>query len=97
MGTACAIVLAENPEQRVSLWARNADHASDMVKTRENKRLLPGITIPDSVEVTADIAAAVADSDLLVMAVPIAPPPMTVMRLDIACCPIRSQSGCPHR
>ena len=72
MGTACAIVLAENPEQRVSLWARNADHASDMVKTRENKRLLPGITIPDSVEVTADIAAAVADSDLLVMAVPTA-------------------------
>ena len=72
MGTACAIVLAENPEQHVSLWARNADHASDMVKTRENKRLLPGITIPDSVEVTADIAAAVADSDLLVMAVPTA-------------------------
>ncbi|GIS57885.1 MAG: hypothetical protein CM1200mP2_01100 [Planctomycetaceae bacterium] len=42
MGTACAIVLAEKPEQRVSLWARNADHASEMVKTRENKRLLPG-------------------------------------------------------
>jgi glycerol-3-phosphate dehydrogenase (NAD(P)+) len=72
MGTACAIVLAENPEQRISLWARNADHAADMVKTRENKRLLPGITIPDSVEVTSDIGAAVADSDLLVMAVPTA-------------------------
>ena len=72
MGTACAIVLAENPEQRISLWARNADHAADMVKTRENKRLLPGITIPDSVEVTSDIAEAVADSDLLVMAVPTA-------------------------
>ncbi|HAA62182.1 MAG TPA: glycerol-3-phosphate dehydrogenase [Planctomycetaceae bacterium] len=72
MGTACAIVLAEKPEQRVSLWARNADHASEMVKTRENKRLLPGITIPDSVEVTSDIGAAVADSDLLVMAVPTA-------------------------
>ena len=72
MGTACAIVLAEKPEQRVSLWARNADHASEMVKTRENKRLLPGITIPDSVEVTSDIAEAVADSDLLVMAVPTA-------------------------
>ena len=72
MGTACAIVLAEKPEQRVSLWARNADHASEMVKTRENKRLLPGITIPDSIEVTSDISAAVADSDLLVMAVPTA-------------------------
>ncbi len=72
MGTACAIVLAENPEQHVSLWARNADHAADMATIRENKRLLPGITIPESVEITADIAAAVADSDLLVMAVPTA-------------------------
>ena len=72
MGTACAIVLAENPEQHVSLWARNADHAADMTTTRENKRLLPGITIPESVEITADIAAAVSDSDLLVMAVPTA-------------------------
>ena len=72
MGTACAILLAENPEQQVVLWARNADHAADMASSRQNQRLLPGISIPASIEITSDIAAAVSDSELLVMAVPTA-------------------------
>ena len=72
MGTACAIVLSENPDQQVSLWARNPDHAAEMTETRENQRLLPGVSIPSSIAITSDITAAVADSDLLVMAVPTA-------------------------
>jgi glycerol-3-phosphate dehydrogenase (NAD(P)+) len=72
MGTACAIVLSENPDQQVSLWARNPDHAAEMAETRENQRLLPGVSIPSSIAITSDITTAVADSDLLVMAVPTA-------------------------
>jgi glycerol-3-phosphate dehydrogenase (NAD(P)+) len=72
MGTACAIVLSENPDQQVALWARNPDHAAEMAETRENQRLLPGVSIPSSIEITSDITTAVADSDLLVMAVPTA-------------------------
>ena len=72
MGTACAIVLSENPDQQVSLWARNPVHAAEMAETRENQRLLPGVSIPSSIAITSDITAAVADSDLLVMAVPTA-------------------------
>ena len=30
MGTACAIVLSENPEQQVALWARNTAHAQTL-------------------------------------------------------------------
>lgn len=72
MGTACAIVLSENPDQQVSLWARNPDHAAEMAETRENQRLLPGVSIPSPITITSDITTAVADSDLLVMAVPTA-------------------------
>jgi glycerol-3-phosphate dehydrogenase (NAD(P)+) len=72
MGTACAIVLSENPDQQVSLWARNPDHAAEMTETRENQRLLPGVSIPSSIAITSDITTAVDDSDLLVMAVPTA-------------------------
>ncbi len=72
MGTACAIVLAENPDQQVTLWARNPDHAAHMAATRENQRLLPGISITDSITITSDIDVAVSDSELLVMAVPTA-------------------------
>ncbi len=72
MGTACAIVLSENPDQQVALWARNPDHAAEMAETRENQRLLPSVSIPSSIAITSDITTAVADSDLLVMAVPTA-------------------------
>lgn len=70
MGTACAIILAEQPDQRVSLWARNTEHASEMARTRQNQRLLPEVTIPADVRITSEISEAVADSDLLVMAIP---------------------------
>ncbi len=70
MATACAVLLAEKPEQRVTIWARNPDYARSMRETRENQRLLPGITIPDSIQITSDIADAVSDANLLVASIP---------------------------
>ena len=55
MATACAVVLAEQPEQEISIWARNPAYAEQMQHDRENRRLLPGIRIPDRVQVTSDI------------------------------------------
>ncbi len=70
MATACSILLAENPSQKVVLWGRNPDHARDFEATRENRRLLPGVRLPDSVRVTADIDRAVAQADVFVAAIP---------------------------
>lgn len=70
MATACSVLLAENPGQRVSLWVRTPAHAEEMAKTRENARLLPGVKIPDSIEVTSDIDQAVHEADILVAAIP---------------------------
>ncbi|MGD9855456.1 MAG: NAD(P)H-dependent glycerol-3-phosphate dehydrogenase [Planctomycetaceae bacterium] len=70
MATACSILLAENPGQQVALWARNPDHAAEMAETRLNERLLPGVPIPDAVEITADIEQAAAGADLLIVAIP---------------------------
>lgn len=70
MATACSILLAEHPRQCVSLWARNPDYARDMDEQRENRRLLPGVAIPDSVSVTSDIDQAAKDADILVVAIP---------------------------
>ena len=70
MGTACAIVLAEHPDQEVAIWARNAEHAAEMVKRRENRRLLPGVEIPKRIQITADVAEAVEGSSILVAAIP---------------------------
>lgn len=72
MGTACAVLLAEQSGRPVCIWARNAEYAAEMQSQRENTRLLSGIRIPDSVTVTSDIAEAVDDAGLLVASIPTA-------------------------
>jgi glycerol-3-phosphate dehydrogenase (NAD(P)+) len=70
MGIACAFLLAEHPGQNVTLWGRDPQHVSSLRSARENVRQLPGILIPESIDVTSDIVRAVADANLLVVAVP---------------------------
>lgn len=70
MATACAILLAERPDQDVTIWGRNDIYTTEMQMLRENRRLLPGIKLPDRVIVTADRQAAFADVDCLVAAIP---------------------------
>src|SRR5437899_9721963 len=71
MGTGCTILLSERADCSVALWTRNPAQAADVSRTRENRRLLPGVRIPESVLVTADIEAAAA-ADLFVAAIPTA-------------------------
>lgn len=70
MATACSILLAEHEDQDVALWVRNPDYADDMTRTRENKRLLPGVEIPDRVLITADVDEAAQGAEMLVAAIP---------------------------
>ena len=70
MATACSVLLAEHSGQTVSLWIWEADHAREIVKHGENRRFLPGVRIPDGVQVEADIEQAMDGADLLVAAIP---------------------------
>jgi glycerol-3-phosphate dehydrogenase (NAD(P)+) len=69
-GTAIALLLAQRPEHRVRLWSARADNAQILRKRRENMRFLPGVPIPETIELTEQIQAAVADAELLIAAVP---------------------------
>ncbi len=70
MATACSILLAEHDDQEVAIWARNPAHAEQIQSARENKRLLPGVRLPDKVTVTADLEQALDGSEYLVAAIP---------------------------
>lgn len=72
MATACSVLLAEQSDHSVAIWARNPDYAAQIQQTRENQRLLPGITLPESINVTSDLTQAVEDADMLVVSVPTA-------------------------
>jgi glycerol-3-phosphate dehydrogenase (NAD(P)+) len=65
-GLALARRLALNG-QNVRLWCRNGDSAAALRETRENPALLPGVRLPDTVEVARDIDP---DAELAVYAVP---------------------------
>ncbi len=53
-GTALAVALAREG-RTVRLWARDAGHVADMALTRANESRLPGVGLPETVSVTADI------------------------------------------
>ena len=70
MGTACAWILAQNPDNSVRLWARNETFARHIHETRQNSRLLPHVRLPASIEVTADAAAALKSANVVLVCVP---------------------------
>ena len=68
-GTALAIALAPR-FSAIRLWAREVAQAAIIEQTGENARYLPGFPLPSRVEVTADIAQAVAGADAVLSVVP---------------------------
>ena len=67
-GTALARLLAER--SRVALWTWQADHARDLLRDRENRAFLPGYALSEQVSATADMAEALANASIVLVAVP---------------------------
>jgi glycerol-3-phosphate dehydrogenase (NAD(P)+) len=67
-GTALAVTLGAEG-RRVRLWLRDAGEADRIARTRQNDRRLPGVTLPESVSVTGEIAALAGD-EVLLLALP---------------------------
>ncbi len=78
-GTALAASAASSSSHDVLLWARDAQQAQQLAVTRTNALYLPEVTLPPSLAVGADLAAALAhvagvptEPSLLVIATPMA-------------------------
>ena len=65
-GTALALVL-ERGGHGITLWSKFPDYAAQMRDTRENAKVLPGVTLPASIEIVTGSAPA---GDVYVAAVP---------------------------
>ena len=68
-GTALAVMLAENGHE-VFIWSRRQDAVDELLKERTNKKYLPGVVIPDSIQATTDRKEAVDGADIVSLAVP---------------------------
>jgi glycerol-3-phosphate dehydrogenase (NAD(P)+) len=69
-GTCVALLLAQRSDHVVTLWSARAENARSIREKRENIRLLPGVLIPEKVNLTGDIEEAVQDVDCLIAAIP---------------------------
>lgn len=68
-GTALAVLL-ESKGHNVAIWELYPERAEALRRDRENKQMLPGIMIPESIEITADMESAVSGRDMLLLVVP---------------------------
>lgn len=68
-GTAIANIIADNGH-RTYLWMRDEENARLMQQQRENTRYLPGYPLVPSLQVTSDLAQAVAATDLVFISIP---------------------------
>jgi glycerol-3-phosphate dehydrogenase (NAD(P)+) len=67
-GTTLATILARDAGREVVLWTRDEAQAREIAARRENRKYLPGIRVPDRVDITADVERALASDDLIVAA-----------------------------
>jgi glycerol-3-phosphate dehydrogenase (NAD(P)+) len=68
-GTTLAILLHYNGHN-VTLWEFNKSYAKELFKKRINRQFLPGIPIPNEIEITNSITESVHNKNLVVLAVP---------------------------
>ncbi|KGG79760.1 glycerol-3-phosphate dehydrogenase [Caloranaerobacter azorensis H53214] len=68
-GTALALLLA-NKGYQVDLWVRDVSQCNYMKETRENKKYLPNIKLPDNINVTNDMEEAIYRKNIILLAVP---------------------------
>lgn len=68
-GTALAVMLAENGHE-VMIWSRREDAVQELLQERKNKKYLPGVVIPESIQATTEHKTAVQDAEIIILAVP---------------------------
>ncbi|MFH0910446.1 MAG: NAD(P)H-dependent glycerol-3-phosphate dehydrogenase [Planctomycetota bacterium] len=68
-GTALAMLLAEEGHA-VRLWGHDPAYLEELDRTRQNRKFLPGFSIPREVAFEPDLDRALLESDLAIVAVP---------------------------
>lgn len=62
-------ILLENNGNNVTMWSAFENEISEITRTRENSRVLPGVKIPDRIKLTTDISE-VKTYDAVLLSVP---------------------------
>lgn len=67
---ALAKVFNKNKDNKVMMWAKFKEEANVVMSKRENPGVLPGVKIPDDIEITMNLASCMEDAKIVILAVP---------------------------
>lgn len=67
-GTSLAVLLSKKNFE-VDMWLRNKKQIEDILDTKENKKYLPGIKIPNSLNIYDDIKLTIKGKDIILLSV----------------------------
>lgn len=68
-GIAISNVLHRN-HMEVTMWGKFQEELENVKRTRENGKVLPGVKIPEEVQITDDLEACVSEADIVILGVP---------------------------
>ena len=68
-GTALSVLLSDNGHQ-VTMWSIDENEVKMLNEKREHETKLPGVKLPDQLQITGDLEDTVQGKDFLVLAVP---------------------------
>ena len=68
-GTALAIQLSRNGH-KILLWGRHVEEQNAMAGSRQNKRYLPGISLPKNIKPVSDLGETLRAAEIIVVVVP---------------------------
>ncbi len=69
MATLCSRILSQRG-CRLRMWSAFPEYAAELARCRENRRFLPGVRLPEKLEITTDPASAFEGAELVISAVP---------------------------
>src|SRR5580692_2064133 len=69
MATVCSILLTQGGHA-VTMWGAFEESITRLIQNRENQRLLPGVKLPPTVQLTANDADCFDGSTLILSAIP---------------------------
>lgn len=79
-GTALAVLLTNNGHKTV-LWSHRQEQAEEIAAAREHKEKLPGVILPEELEITANLEKALKNKAVIVLAVPSVAVRMTARKM----------------
>ena len=68
-GIALALMFYKN-NNKISMWTKFEEEKDRILNERENKKVLPGVKIPEDIYISNDIEETIKDKELIVIAVP---------------------------